>query len=117
LSYLTLVEDRCRQAITQLGLTNVELWKGTSDHYRNSFQENEIDVLSIDGNHGPQALVDGKNYLRKVKVGGLIACDDVWWTEGKVFTVKAMVNWLCENGCRSLGVIEGCEMLEKCTSN
>lgn len=113
LSHLGLVEERCREAIGQLGLTNIELWKGTSDQYRNSFRDSEIDVLSIDGNHGAQALVDGKNYLGKVKIGGLIACDDVWWTEGKVFTVRVLVDWLIENGCKTLGVIEGCEMLEK----
>lgn len=112
-SELDLVQSSCRDALQKLGLNNVELWVGTSDFYKNSFQDNEIGLLSIDGNHGQQALIDGKNYIRKVKVGGLIACDDEWWKEGEVATVQALIDWLKANNCTYLESIDGCAMLRK----
>ena len=112
-SQMARVEASCRRAIHNLELKNVELWKGTSDLYKNSFQEDEIGLLSIDGNHGPQALIDGQNYLKFVAPGGLIACDDSWWEEGGVKTVQIMIDWLLSNGCIHLETIEGCAMLQK----
>jgi predicted O-methyltransferase YrrM len=106
-------EAVCRNAIEKLGLTNIELWKGTSDFFKDSFEDESIDLLSIDGNHGPQALIDGKNYLRKVKPGGLIACDDATWNEDKVMHVKAMIDWLLANGCNHLGTVGDCAMLSR----
>lgn len=110
---LDYVQASCRKAIDDLGLTNVELWQGTSDNFKNSFQDNEIGLLSIDGNHGDQALIDGQNYLRRVKPGGLIACDDEWWREKDKPTVQIMIDWLLANGCTYLESVEGCAMLRK----
>jgi hypothetical protein len=103
----------CAKAVTGLGLKNTELWRGTSDQYKDSFRDDEIGLLSIDGNHGPQAVLDAKNYLRKVQRGGLIACDDTEWTEGGVYYVRQAIDWLRDNGCTFLDIVDGCTMLQK----
>ncbi len=38
-----------------------------------------IGVLSIDGNHGPQAIIDVERYAPKVQIGGLVFMDDLDW--------------------------------------
>jgi len=110
---LSKLENDCRKAVRDLNLTNVQFLKGHSDLFADAFDDNSIDLLSIDGNHGPQALIDGQNYLRKVKRGGLIACDDEDWTEGGVKTVRLLVKWLLKNGCKSRGTITDCAMIQK----
>lgn len=112
-SQLGLVHAACKGAINALGLTNVELWVGTSDTYAKSFNEKEIGVLSIDGNHGPQAVTDAINYYRFVAAGGLIAMDDTDWSEGGVFYVRQAIEWLREQGCERLAVVDGCTMLQR----
>jgi predicted O-methyltransferase YrrM len=42
---------------------------------------NEIDMLSIDGNHGEQAIRDVDRFASRVTVGGILALDDVDWTD------------------------------------
>lgn len=112
-SHLSPIKRSCEEVIQKLGLKNVELWVGTSDFYVNSFRDDEIGVLSIDGNHGPQAVKDAQNYYKKVKSGGLIAMDDTEWAEGGVFYVRHAIDWLTEQGCQKLTVIDGCTMLQK----
>lgn len=47
----------------------------------NSFADNSIDILHIDGNHTEEnALQDAQKYLPKVKQGGYIWFDDVNWS-------------------------------------
>ena len=43
-----------------------------------------IGVLSIDGNHGPQAILDVERYAPKVSLGGLVFMDDTRWEGGNV---------------------------------
>ncbi|GEM_PF-915010 len=44
------------------------------------FKDNSIDFLHIDGNHSKEsALFDVKNWLPKVKTGGIVCFDDAWW--------------------------------------
>lgn len=102
-----------KDAVAKFELKNTELWVGTSNHYKDSFQDNEIGVLSIDGNHGPQAILDAKNYFRKVAPGGLIACDDTDWVEGGVFNVRHAIDWLRDQGCEFLSIVDTCTMLVK----
>jgi hypothetical protein len=112
-SHLGPVHKACKDAIAALGLTNVELWQGTSDQYSKSFQDKEIGLLSVDGNHGPQALVDVMNYFRFVAPGGLIAMDDTNWTEGGVMHVRHAIEWLTEQGCQRLAEVDECTMLQR----
>lgn len=43
-----------------------------------------IDVLHIDGNHGPQAVVDVQRFSPHLRVGGFCIMDDLTWPEGHV---------------------------------
>ena len=43
-----------------------------------------IGLLSIDGNHGEQAIRDVERYAPKVKSGGFLIADDVNWSGGSV---------------------------------
>lgn len=103
----------CKKAIDRLKLKNTELWVGTSNLYRHSFQDNEIGVLSVDGNHGPQAVLDAMHYYPKVAPRGLIAMDDTGWSEGGVFYVQQAIEWLREQGCEFLVNVDGCTMVQK----
>lgn len=38
-----------------------------------------IDLLHIDGNHGPQAVKDVDNYASRVRSGGILIMDDIAW--------------------------------------
>lgn len=54
-----------------------------------------IGILSIDGNHGPQALVDIKRYTPKVRVGGIVYLDDLNWHG---MAVATGAEWMKQNG-------------------
>lgn len=43
-----------------------------------------IGLLSVDGNHGDQAIKDVQRYAPKVKRGGYLVADDLHWTGGGV---------------------------------
>lgn len=43
-----------------------------------------IGLLSLDGNHGVQAIKDIERYAPKVKLGGFLVADDLKWTGGAV---------------------------------
>lgn len=43
-----------------------------------------IDLMSLDGNHGPQAIVDVERYCPNVRTGGLVFMDDLNWEGGAV---------------------------------
>jgi predicted O-methyltransferase YrrM len=61
----------------EFGLESVtEIIRFASDDYDPS---PGISVLSIDGNHGPQAIKDVERYAPMVKMGGLVFCDDLAW--------------------------------------
>lgn len=50
-----------------------------------------IGLLSVDGNHGEQAIDDIKRYAPKVKKGGFIVADDIEWTGGSVSKAISML--------------------------
>lgn len=43
-----------------------------------------IGLLSLDGNHGEQAVRDADRYCPRVKVGGCVSLDDLDWSQGFV---------------------------------
>ncbi len=108
------VMTACKLGIAQLHINNIELIRDKSENVYTRFKPNSIDILSIDGCHSAvPAMRDAVNYLPLVKVGGIIACDDMHWTENSIYTVKPMVLWLLENGCEWIEEITGCAMLRK----
>jgi hypothetical protein len=44
----------------------------------------DIGVLVVDGNHGPEAIVDVDRFGPMVCRGGIAYCDDIQWTGGSV---------------------------------
>jgi hypothetical protein len=47
-----------------------------------AFVPEQIGLLSIDGNHGQQAIKDAQRFGAKVALGGYCVCDDLEWTGG-----------------------------------
>lgn len=113
-SALQSVKQEFLQARNELGLVGtVEVLQMTSREAVNRFADASIDYLSIDGNHGPPAVEDGQLYHPKLANGALIACDDTDWEEGGVFYVRQMIDWLRDNGCSFLSIVDGCTMLQR----
>ena len=110
------IYNSCCQKIEQLNLQNYcELIKDKSENVFINFQDQSIDLLHIDGNHSEAlSYKDAVNYLPKVKVGGHILFDDIWWTEkdNYVTTRKAIVYLL--DKCDKIDLINGdCMLLKK----
>lgn len=47
-----------------------------------------IDLLHIDGNHGPQAVKDVDNYATRIRPGGILVMDDIDWATDAVARVR-----------------------------
>lgn len=45
-----------------------------------------IDLLHIDGNHSEQAIRDAERFAPRVRLGGVVFCDDIGWVGGAVKT-------------------------------
>lgn len=70
------------------------------------FHDEYLDWVYIDGNHQYEFVKnDLKSFYKKVKVGGLIACDDYgtkgWWEDG---VLKAVHEFLANNQCKAVFV-------------
>lgn len=68
--------------VYELGLQNVvRIERKTSNDFE---PPAGIGLLSVDGNHGEQAIRDVERYAPKVKKGGFLVADDIEWTGGAV---------------------------------
>jgi hypothetical protein len=87
--------------IQTFGLQNIVTVKRmTSDAFDPS--DLEIEILHIDGAHGPQALRDAQRYCSHVRLGGYVVMDDInWYVDGQ-FTVRKAVEWMESHGFRKL---------------
>lgn len=70
----------------------VEINRVKSDDYE---PPSRIDLLHIDGNHGPEACTDTMRYAAKVTPGGFCVLDDLHWAGGYV---EKSAEWLKANG-------------------
>lgn len=59
------------------------------------FKPPAMQLLHVDGNHGPQAYTDTVRYGALVQPGGICVLDDLSWTGGHVERAK---QWLLDNG-------------------
>ena len=86
-----------------------------SENVVNQFLDSSLDLLHIDGNHSEiLSYKDATLYLPKVKIGGYIVFDDIWWTEvdNYVTTRKAII-YLLET-CEKIDIINNdCLLLKK----
>ena len=88
-----LVFQHFSHTIERLGLmVHCEIWRMPSHEAR---PPAEIDLLHVDGNHGPQALEDVKSFAPSVRPYGICVLDDLGWTGGNVLKAE---QWLLENG-------------------
>ena len=92
-----------------------KIYKFKSESITNKFEDESIDVLHIDGNHCENtSYKDSFNYLPKVKKGGYVFFDDIFWSEdGMKISTEKSFNYLkkyCETEC----IIENnCLVLKK----
>jgi hypothetical protein len=54
-----------------------------------------IEILHVDGNHGPDAYLDTTRYGVNVVIGGFCILDDLGWFGGHV---QRAADWLLDNG-------------------
>ena len=72
----------CINNLTRLQLQDwVAIHRTTADAFT---PPENIGILSVDGNHGPQCLADVIRYAPKVVQGGYVICDDLSWSGDNV---------------------------------
>lgn len=83
----------------------VTVLKMTSESARDRVPQ-EIDFLHIDGNHGEDPVTfDVNNYFPRVKLGGIIVCDDYKWEVfGKPSTKNAYDSMM--NSCEIIAQVD-----------
>lgn len=74
----------------------VKVVRSPSDHVT---PPEKVGILSLDGNHGPQAEKDANRFCPQILQGGLVFLDDLFWEGGHV--LKAATN-MRTNGFREL---------------
>jgi predicted O-methyltransferase YrrM len=61
-------------------MDKITVHRGMSRDMINEFEDEQFDMVYIDGNHNPDyALEDAVLYFRKLKVGGHMIFDDYGW--------------------------------------
>lgn len=81
-----------------------KIYRDKSENVINEFEDESIDILHIDGNHCEKiSYQDSVNYFPKVKKGGYIFFDDIFWSEDrKNISTEKGLNYLlqyCEKEC------------------
>lgn len=91
----------------------VQLHRLKAEDAVTQFADESIDMLHIDGNHSElPAWKDATLYLPKVKSGGLIFFDDVWWNDGGAVTTRKAIVFLLTH-CVKLRLVGDCMLLQK----
>ncbi len=72
--------------------SRVFVWRVPSDQFN---PPDRIELLHIDGNHGPQAEKDTIHFAPNIPSGGICVLDDLHWTGGNV---GKAAEWLKANG-------------------
>lgn len=113
------IYKHAQQNIKDFGVTQYcGLLKAKAEDIVQKFDNESIDVLHIDGNHSEAlSYKDATLYLPKVKVGGHIMFDDIWWTEeGNYVTTRKAILYLTEY-CDKVDLINNdCLLLQKVKS-
>jgi len=108
------IYNHCLDNIKKYDISNFcKIIRSKSEDAVSQFQDNSIDLLHIDGNHSEElSYKDAILYLPKVKTGGTILFDDIWWAEEDLITTRKAVVFLLKY-CKKVEVIEDCLILEK----
>lgn len=110
------VYNHCTKNIQKFKVENFcTLIRDKAENVVDQFADESIDILHIDGNHSEAlSFKDATLYLPKVKVGGYIMFDDIWWSEENnyVTTRKAIVHLL--QYCDKVDLVNtDCMLLQK----
>lgn len=109
------VYRHCIASVKQFEVAaHVKLVRDKAENVAATYADESIDLLHIDGNHSELlSYKDATLYLPKVKSGGLIFFDDVWWTDGQTqpTTRKAIV--FLQQYCTKLRLVDQCMILQK----
>lgn len=62
-----------------------------------------VDILHLDGNHGPEALEDAERFAPNVKLGGYCVLDDLDWAGGYVRLAEKFIKSIGFTHLRTLG--------------
>jgi hypothetical protein len=108
------IYNHCTDNLKKLGVYKYcTLIRDKAENVVNTFADNSIDVLHIDGNHSEAlSYKDASLYLPKVKPGGYIFFDDIWWTENQQVTTRKAVVYLLEH-CTRIDLVSDCLILKK----
>lgn len=88
-----LVYQHFKHTVERLGFDALcEIWRMASNSAAVPIC---VDLLHVDGNHGPQALADVQKFAPAIPVHGFCVLDDLEWTGG---FVRQAETWLLENG-------------------
>ena len=92
----------------------VDLVRDKSENVYESFKDESIDILHIDGNHcESMAFKDVINFFPKVKTNGFIFYDDINWVEEpEKISTKMGLDYLLPR-CIQVDVIGDCMILKK----
>lgn len=110
------IYKHCQDNIAIYGLKDYcSLLRAKSEDVVEQFADESIDLLHIDGNHSEAlSFKDATLYLPKVKVGGIIVFDDIWWTEGdNNVTTRKAISYLLDSCDRVDLVNNDCLILKK----
>ena len=110
------IYEHCKNNVTKYKVeSNCQLMRDKSETVVSNFHDQSIDLLHIDGNHSEDlSYKDAVLYLPKVKTGGFIFFDDIYWTEGDNYatTRKAITYLLGE--CEKVDIVNNdCLILRK----
>jgi predicted O-methyltransferase YrrM len=76
-----LILETFRGFVSRFGLNEiVKLMRQPSD----AVEPMPCELLHIDGNHTDQAVKDAERFGSRVKLGGVVVCDDIMWIGGGV---------------------------------
>ncbi|RDJ35495.1 MAG: class I SAM-dependent methyltransferase [Crenarchaeota archaeon] len=90
-----------------------KILRDKSENVVDTFEDESIDLLHIDGNHSEAlSYKDAVMYLPKLKSGGHIFFDDIWWMEENKVTTRKAIVYLLEH-CTREDIVEDCMILVK----
>jgi len=112
---LQAVYNRLVDHLNANGLASyASLHQAKAEDMVDSFGDQSIGLLHIDGNHGEEhSYADATLWFPKVKDNGLICFDDIWWTEGGTDpTTRRALLFLLER-CTRVDLVGDCMLLRK----
>jgi hypothetical protein len=94
------VRDQAFQAVKKLRTHSVQLYVSTSEEASLCFNDEEVGLCHIDGNHSELHVHrDLNSWWPKIQTGGVIVLDDLGWIPEKAVNwVKERSSLICEVG-------------------